>query len=176
MTDRCPFRKNAVSQFVRLPGNRTGISPTNLGMAAFSTGNVALLSQGPDTRPMPLTNAALANAARAGLAGFPPRHDLSPLFFDRPEVGRLPTSFSAFALRASADFAARSRKKYRGRAGRQGSNRTHGPRHLATSRLVVLLRAQGATQECIAASPPNPRRPARGVLGLLREDPRWSTA
>src|SRR6188472_4818479 len=51
----------------------------------------------------------------------------------------------------------------RGRAGRQGSKRTHGPRRLATSRVVEAF--------VRAASPPNPRRPARGVLGLLRTLP-----
>src|SRR6185295_12727028 len=63
----------------------------------------------------------------------------------------------------------------RGRAGRRGSKRTHGPRRLATSRLVEVLVPRLSLwferSAKRAASPPNPRRPARGVLGLLRTLP-----
>jgi len=58
----------------------------------------------------------------------------------------------------------RSRKTYQGRAGRQGSNRTHGPRHLAISRLVEAgpsspFRATTGKPQVRQV----PRRPARGV-------------
>ncbi len=60
-----------------------------------------------------------------------------------------------------------ARKKNRGRAGRQGSKGTRGPRRLATSRLVEVLVPRLALwferSAKRAASPPNPRRPARGV-------------
>ena len=55
--------------------------------------------------------------------------------------------------------------KYRGRAGRQWVRWTRGPRRLATSRLVEVrtrLRSDRALSGQ-AASPPFPRRPARGV-------------
>ena len=68
-------------------------------------------------------------------------------FFDRPEVGRLPSS-----LRRS--------RKYRGRAGRRGLNRTHGPRRLTTSRLVEVLLSVFA----LATSADNPQvRQTQGV-------------
>ena len=83
----------------------------------------------------------------------------------RPRVGRIPI---------------RRSRKYRGRAGRQGSRahsslrksaqtenaRTHGPRRLATSRLVEVSNN--------SASPPNPRRPARGVYRFAPQRPRWT--
>ena len=66
----------------------------------------------------------------------------------------------------------------RGRAGRQGSKRTHGPRRLATSRLVEVLCARlplwFERSAKRAASPPNPGRPARGVYRLAPHPPRWS--
>src|SRR5690242_1670436 len=54
--------------------------------------------------------------------------------------------------------------KNRGCAGRQGSEKTHGPRRLATSRLVEVLVS--------AASPPNPGRPARDVYRFAPRRPR----
>jgi hypothetical protein len=71
------------------------------------------------------------------------------------------------------------RKKNRGRAGRcrvrahsslreraqTKSAQTHGPRRLATSRLV---------EADNAASPPIPRRPARGVYRFAPHRPRWT--
>ena len=46
------------------------------------------------------------------------------------------------------------------------SARTHGPRRLATSRLVEV--------RISSASPPNPRRPARGVYRFAPHGPRWT--
>ncbi len=71
----------------------------------------------------------------------------SPVFFVRPRGSRrvLPPAPS------------------RGRAGRQGSNRTHGPRRLATSRLVEVL-------NCRKSAKPKASR-ARCFLGLLRSAP-----
>jgi len=55
----------------------------------------------------------------------------------------------------------------RGRAGRQGSNWTRGPRpsrHRGLSKSCVLACRSGSSEKAKrAASPPNPRRPARGV-------------
>jgi hypothetical protein len=68
-------------------------------------------------------------------------------------------------------------EKNRGRAGRQGSNGTHGPRRLATSRLVEVLCARRspwfARSARQSASPPKPwASRARCLVGLLREGPR----
>jgi hypothetical protein len=67
----------------------------------------------------------------------------------------------------------------RGRAGRQGSKGTHGPRRLATSRLVEVLVPRLALwferSARRAASPPNPGRPARGVFRFAPHRPRWSS-
>ena len=117
-----------------------------------------------------------ANGARAGFSQFAPRQALSPCFFAAPGT----PSWWGIGCRAcpvSGNKLPARPEKNRGRAGRQGSGahaglrkacankgaRTHGPRRLATSRLVEVLVS--------AASPPNPRRPARGVLGLLHAVP-----
>jgi len=71
-----------------------------------------------------------------------------------------------------------ARKKNRGRAGRQGSKRTHGPRRLATSRLVevlcasplALVRAIG--KACRKSAKPKASR-AR-CFRLAPHPPRWS--
>ena len=56
-------------------------------------------------------------------------------------------------------------RKNRKRAGRQGSRWTRGPRRLATSRHVEVhvSRHRFVCSGAPTASPPNPRRPARGV-------------
>ena len=67
---------------------------------------------------------------------------------------------SPFGLRRGRPPAS---KKYRGRAGRQGSCRTRGPRRLAASRRAEVR---------ITASPPSPKASrARCLLGLLRSAP-----
>ena len=85
-----------------------------------------------------------------GQANAPP-----PCFFAAPGT---PSSLGKIRI---------ARKKNRGRAGRQGSKRTRGPRRLATSRLVEVLVPRLSLwferSAKRAASPPNPRRPARGV-------------
>ena len=68
----------------------------------------------------------------------------------------------------------------RGRAGRQRSKWTHGPRRLATSRLVEVLclafRSGSNDRQSESASPPKPRASrARCLVGLLREGPRQSS-
>jgi hypothetical protein len=80
-------------------------------------------------------------------------------------IGRAP-SLSFFAAPGTPSSFRRSRlaqNENRGRAGRQRSDadpRASTPRDIEACRVLN------------AASPPNPGRPARGVLGLLREGPR----
>jgi len=64
-----------------------------------------------------------------------------------------------------SDTDRRSRKVPRAR-GTPGSWRTRGPRHLAASRRAEVR---------ITASPPFPRRPARGVLRFAPPRPRWTS-
>jgi hypothetical protein len=56
--------------------------------------------------------------------------------------------------------------KNRGRAGRQGSRRTRGPRRLATSRLAEVRNA---------ASPPKPKASRARCLRLAPHRPRWTS-
>jgi hypothetical protein len=123
-----------------------------------------------------------ANGARAGFSQFAPRQALSPCFFAAPGT----PSWWGIGCRAcpvSGNKLPARPEKNRGRAGRQGSGahaglrkacankgaRTHGPRRLATSRLVEVLVGARLPPDQVggsarhAASPPNPRRPARGV-------------
>jgi hypothetical protein len=72
-----------------------------------------------------------------------------------------------------------ARKKNRGRAGRQGSNWTRGPRRLATSRLVeVLVCSPAALVRAKRQSVPQVRQtqgvPRAVFIGLLPSRPRWS--
>jgi len=81
------------------------------------------------------------------------RRASSPVFFTAP--GRP----SPFCCRAAP-------KKNRGRAGRQGPD---GPADLDASR------HRGLSKSDSAASPPFPRRPARGVLRFAPPRPRWTS-
>ena len=78
----------------------------------------------------------------------------------------------------TANFFARP-KENRGRAGRQGSNWTRGPRRLATSRLVeVLVCSPAALVRAKRQSVPQVRQtqgvPRAVFIGLLPSRPRWS--
>ena len=96
----------------------------------------------------------------------------------RPGVRHRPCCFNRPGAGRRRGWVAAARETREGRAGRFGSGRTqvyasranknartHGPRRLATSRLVEADRA---------ASPPVPRRPARGVCRFAPHRPRWT--
>ena len=69
-------------------------------------------------------------------------------------------------VRRGLKLESRRPERNRGRAGRQRSCWTHGPRRLATSRLVEVLVS--------AASPPNPKASRARRLRLAPHRPRWT--
>ncbi len=99
----------------------------------------------------------------------PCRRAPSPVFFARPRVGPSPGRFALKGFRRRIS----GKPECRGRAGRQGSERTRGPRRLATSRLVE-VRSRLRSFELRRASRKSAKSdgvPRAVFLGLLRIAP-----